>query len=73
MDGIGSTKYKPVTKHRRDEKRAPDVIIKKLIRKRRHNIKSFRARMAMEHAAQDSIEARLAMLELQFRNKTRKR
>lgn len=73
MDGIGSTKYKPITKYSRNEKRAPDVNIRKLIRKRRHNVESFRARMAMEHAAQDNIEARLAMLELQYRNKTRKR
>ena len=73
MDGTSAAEYEPVAEHSRYETRAPDVIIKKLIRKRRHNIESFRARMAMEHAAQDSIEARLAMLELQFRNKTRKR
>lgn len=45
--------------------------IMKLVRKRRHQNESFRARVQMEQNAQAHMEARLKRLELIYKNKTR--
>lgn len=49
----------------------PAKIIRRLYRRRRHNIESFKAAKLMESRAQAVLDARLTRLELTFKNKTR--